>query len=209
MIRFNRTIFDSHAPFCVAVSGGKDSMAVLSFLRSNPRRDITALHYNHGTPFADRAQELVEQYCREYRIPLCIGRRSAAMPVGVSREAFWRESRYSFFEDVCGSRPVITCHHLDDVVETWIFTSLHGQGRLIPALRDVYVRPFLETRSQDLADWCERKSVPFIEDPSNTDTAYMRNYIRHILMPHALRVNPGLPKTLRKKVQEMYASFGH
>jgi tRNA(Ile)-lysidine synthase len=96
----------------------------------------------------------------------------------------------------------VTCHHLDDVAETWLFTSLNGTPKLIPSRRDNYLRPFLQTRKAVFEDWCDRKEVPYHCDESNNDTRFNRNYIRHELMPKALRVNPGLHKVLRKKIRK-------
>jgi tRNA(Ile)-lysidine synthase len=93
---------------------------------------------------------------------------------------------------------------LDDVVETWIFTSLHGNPMLIPYKRDNFIRPFLTTRRGDFTNWCHDKDVQFVTDPSNLDEAYMRNFIRHTLLPNALIVNPGLHKVVKKKVLEQY-----
>ena len=184
----------------IAVSGGCDSMAVLDFLRRS--RNVTVLHYNHGTEFSDTAELLVSSYCAEYKLPLITGALDDAPDKGVSLEDFWRRARYGFFEDVHdGKLPIITCHHLDDVAETWLFTSLNGIPRLIPSRRDVYLRPFLETRKAVLEEWCSRKDVPYVDDPSNRDIRFTRNYIRHELMPKALRVNPGLHKVLRKKIR--------
>jgi tRNA(Ile)-lysidine synthase len=184
---------------CVAVSGGADSMAALDFL-SQGRRKIMALHYNHSTPFSNKAQKVVEEYCEEKNIPLKISKLELSIPKGQSKEDFWRKSRYNFFESNCNNLPVITCHHLDDLVETWIFTSLHGESKLIPVLRGRYIRPFLLTRKAVFEDWCDRKNVPYVFDPSNDDISYMRNYIRHELVPKVSIVNPGLAKVLRKKV---------
>ncbi len=186
----------------VAVSGGCDSMAALDFLSKN--KDILALHFNHGTDHASEAESTVLNYCKSKDIPLIIGRLEEDIPKGVSREEFWRDQRYSFFDKAISSLdsdiPVVTCHHLDDLVETWIFTSLHGSSTMIPSRRKNYYRPFLITRKTNFEDWCDRKGVPFVEDPSNLDISFMRNFIRHELVPKALRVNPGLPKVLRKKV---------
>ena len=140
-------------------------------------------------------------YCNKNIIALVVGRLSGTRGSNESKESFWRRERYAFFADSHGLLPVITCHHLDDVAETWLFTSLHGTPRLIPSRRGTYLRPFLETRKAVFEDWCSRKGVPYIEDPSNQDTRFMRNYIRHELMPKALRVNPGLHKVLRKKLK--------
>ena len=183
----------------VAVSGGADSMAALNFL--SRKKDVTALHFNHGTPHADLAQRVVVEYCRDNNISCIIGDIGLkACPPRTSLEDFWRKQRYRFFEESAGELSVITCHHLDDVIETWLFTSLHGDPRLIPSKRGRYLRPFLSTRKAVLEGWCEDKEVPNIFDPSNNDTNFMRNYIRHEIVPKALRVNPGLPKVLRKKI---------
>jgi tRNA(Ile)-lysidine synthase len=64
------------------------------------------------------------------------------------------------------------------------------------------VRPFRKTRKRDLELWANLNNVPYITDPSNKDTSFRRNYIRHNLMPHALEVNPGLYKIISKKVLE-------
>jgi tRNA(Ile)-lysidine synthase len=166
---------------------------------------VVALHYNHATEYSDLAEKLVSDFCEERDISLLKGKLLKPMPDGVSREDFWRKSRYNFFETIAltpaySNIPIITCHHLDDLMETWVFTSLHGDARLIPSKRGRFLRPFLITRKAVLEDWCDRKDVPFITDPSNSDLSYMRNYIRHEIVPRALRINPGLPKVLRKKV---------
>jgi tRNA(Ile)-lysidine synthase len=184
----------------IAVSGGIDSMAALDFLRR--KHNILVLHYNHGTEYAPHAEELVRNYCTKHEIDCLVGKNTKNMPTGVSPEAWWREQRYEFFDwATWGSElPIITAHHLDDVVENWIFTSLNGNPFLIPHRRDKYCRPFLTTRKSVFESWCKRKNVPYVKDPSNDDTKYRRNYIRHELMPHALEINAGIHKTLRKKV---------
>lgn len=182
----------------VAVSGGVDSMAALDFLRRS--RDVEVLHYNHGTGHhADEATELVRDYCTTYGLFCSVGWNHDEMPSGVSSEAWWRDQRYKFFERST-TLPIITAHHLGDAVENWIFTSLHGNPFLIPHARGQYLRPFLTTEKVDLTSWCERKHVPHVSDPSNTDTKYRRNYIRHVMMPHVETINPGIKKVIKKKL---------
>ena len=78
---------------------------------------------------------------------------------------------------------------------------MHGNPFLIPHVRDCYVRPFLQTRKSVLEDWCMRKDVTFLEDPSNQDVRFMRNFIRHEVVPKVLHVNPGIYKTLARKLK--------
>ena len=187
-------------------------MAALHFLSA--RRNVTAIHFNHGTDHAKDAEAFVRAYCAENDIELVVGgvKNNSRVPAGRSLEDFWREKRYDFFESVALAPkykdiPFITCHHLDDVVETWLFTSLHGGGRLIPSRRGRYLRPFLDTRKMVLEDWCTRHRIPHVADPSNNDTRFMRNYIRHELLPKALRVNPGIYKVMRKKIKNEPVMF--
>jgi tRNA(Ile)-lysidine synthase len=186
----------------VAVSGGADSMAALNFINQSGR-DIIALYFNHGTSFSDEAEKLVLDYCNENKIPLYMGAISRAKRRDESQEEYWRNERYSFFSCFL-DRKIITCHHLDDAVETWLFTSIHGNPNLIPYSRDNFIRPFLTTKKRDLVNWCVKKEVPYLEDPSNSDTSYMRNFIRHELMKNVLTVNPGIQKVIKKKVKLMY-----
>lgn len=188
---------------CVAVSGGLDSMAVLDFLSNS--RNVTAIHYNHGTPFADSAEALVREYCFDKGIPLIVDSLREKMPKGVSKEAWWREKRYLFFDSASRNKTlkVIMAHHLDDAVENWIFTSLNGNPFLIPHSRENYMRPFISTRKTALKQWCVRKKVPYIDDPSNKDIRFRRNYIRHKIMPLALDINPGLHKVIKKKYENI------
>ena len=181
----------------IAVSGGIDSMAVLDFLRRS--RDVVVLHYNHGTPYAPKAEALVRAYCMQHKLTIVIGRCNEEMPAGVSKEAWWRDQRYKFFTEAT-SLPIVTAHHLDDQVENWIFTSMNGNPFLIPHTRDQFIRPFITTEKNDFTLWCVRKGVPTINDPTNDDTKYRRNYIRHTMMPHVLAINPGIKKTIKKKI---------
>ena len=181
----------------VAVSGGIDSMAALDFLRRS--HEVVVLHYNHGTPYAPKAEALVRAYCMEHKLTIVIGRCNEEMPAGVSKEAWWRDQRYKFFTEAT-SLPIVTAHHLDDQVENWIFTSMNGNPFLIPHSRDQFIRPFVTTEKNDFTLWCVRKGVPTIDDPTNDDTKYRRNYIRHTMMPHVLAINPGIRKTIKKKL---------
>ena len=120
-------------------------------------------------------------------------------PKEQSQEEFWRNERYKFFYSI--DAPIITAHHLDDCVETWIWSSMHGEGKIIPYSNRNVIRPFRGTHKRDFQLWADLKNVDYVEDDSNTDTCYTRNYIRHEMMPNVLRVNPGIDKVIAKKVR--------
>ena len=183
----------------LACSGGIDSMAALDFLRRN--HDVHVLHFDHGTEHGRQAKEFVEKYCMSRGIPVTTGEARGTVPPGPSREEWWREQRYAFLDKFAGNT-IVTCHHLDDCVETWVWSSMHGTGKWIPYRRNYVVRPFRLTRKRDFELWCNLNNVPHLEDDSNEDIHYTRNYIRHEMMPNVLRVNPGIHKTIAKKVRE-------
>ena len=177
----------------VAFSGGVDSVAVVDFLRKN--HIVTLLYINHGTEHGDKAESFVRNYDLDFHIYTI----DKKVPKGISQEEHWRNQRYKIFHKY--SEPVITCHHLDDCVETWIWSSLHGEGKIIPYSNRNVIRPFRLNKKQEFTNWSSRRELSWVEDPSNKDIKYTRNFIRHELLPKALVVNPGLYKVIRKKVQ--------
>lgn len=99
--------------------------------------------------------------------------------------------------------PTITCHHLDDAVETWVWSSMHGNPKIIPYSRGNIIRPFLLTKKKELEAYCERYGLIPVDDPYNRDTDLTRNYIRANMMEHVRVVNPGIDTVIIKKYERM------
>lgn len=178
-------------------SGGVDSMVALDFLSRN--HEVIPVFIHHGTEDSERAYNFLTGALS--------GRSWVSRQISVTREdgespeEFWRRGRYQALEEF-DQHPLVLGHHLDDCVETWVWSSLHGTSKTIPLRRGNCVRPFLLTTKDQIRSWASRHQVSWIEDQSNTDTRYTRNYIRREMMPHILRVNPGIHKIVAKKVQE-------
>jgi tRNA(Ile)-lysidine synthase len=185
----------------IAVSGGPDSMACLDFLRR--KHNVVAVHYNHGTEHGKEAEEFVVREMNRLGITAVIGKTSEQPPKGRSKEEFWRAKRYDFFTKVAGKGTLVLAHTLDDAVETWVFSCLHGNPKVIPPQRDNIIRPFLLCKKAALLAWCVDNDVPYIMDPGNTDVRYMRSLIRKDIIPNLLKVNPGLAKVIYKKYLKM------
>lgn len=184
-------------PLYVACSGGSDSVFVVDFLKSG-RHNFTVAHFNHGTEHGKDAEAFVVKYCEKNNLSLVVGRLEGGKDKSQSTEEFYRIKRYEFLNSLPGT--VITAHHLNDVAETWIFSSLHGLGKLIPYKNQNVIRPFLTTSKSEINAWNVRRNVPYVNDPSNADHKYARNRIRHSVMPHALEINPGLLTVIKKKL---------
>ena len=180
-------------------------MAVVDFLRRG-KKNLTVAYYDHGTGNTPLAVSLIGSYCRKHGLSFVWENNSRDCPKGVSKEEFWRNCRYEFLMQLSQEKKasVITCHHLGDQVEQYLFSSLHGKVRLIPyrSWKGKVIRPFLLNPKFEFIRWCDEKNVPYLVDPSNLDIQYRRNYIRHKLLPVALKVNPGLNKTVRKLMRK-------
>ena len=183
----------------LACSGGKDSMSALEFLVRG-RRDVTAAYFNHDTPHGDEAEVFLRNFCDRQKIPFVSERYIHKDARKEPTEASWREARYEFLASL--GLPIITAHHLKDAVEWWIFSSLRGSPSLIaPTREDIPVlRPFMTTPPEDLHK--HFGSYEHIEDPTNAETKFTRNFIRHEILPKTLRVNPGIYTTVRNMYEK-------
>ena len=182
----------------IALSGGVDSMAVADFVSRS--RSVQCAFFHHGTDVSEQAEKVVRDYCRKRSWQLYRGHIVNERPEDTSPEEHWRNERYRFLDNLL--LDVITAHHLDDCIETYLWSTMHGTAKVIPYRRNRVIRPFLLTSKQELVSWAERNDVPWIDDATNKDTKYMRNYVREHIVPHALNVNPGLAKVVARKVEE-------
>jgi len=184
----------------VAVSGGPDSMAILDFLNNN--HDVTACYFDHGTNFGNECKSFVKNFCESRDIDFVVGVNLIDCPPHKSLEEHWRDERYKFLHSF--EMPVVTGHNLDDVIEWFLYSSTHGEGKIIPYQNKNVFRPFISTPKSVLLDWCKRKDISFLTDPANTNRMFMRSIVRHDILPHAKSVNPGIEKTFRKLVEKEY-----
>lgn len=191
--------------FTLAVSGGPDSMAALDFFHRG-KKDFRVVHVNHGTAHASEAEELVRSECERLQVNLRVEKIVRQRDLEESWEEFWRNERYRIFDTITG--PVLTCHNLDDAVEWWVYTAMHGQPRLIPESNGSVLRPFLLTPKKTLRKWCKDHEVAFCDDPGNVDEQYMRSIVRHKIVPLGKRVNPGLEKVVKKMLIAKYGAEG-
>lgn len=181
----------------LAFSGGVDSLVVAHFLK-NGKRDLMLLHFNHGCEYSDQIEKECRERAESLSVPIVVKKIDEGTPnKGQSLEDFWRRSRYRWLRSY--SDPFITCHHLDDAVETWVWSALHGNPKLIPMMDDKVIRPFLTTEKQSFIDYAERHGLVPVHDEYNFDYDLTRNYIRANIMQHAYKINPGLKKVIRKK----------
>lgn len=187
--------------FC-AVSGGADSMALLwglYLLKEKLGITLCAAHFNHHLRGAesDRDEQFVRAFCDRFDIPLTVGEGHIA-PGKKGLEAAAREARYAFFATLPGK--IATAHTADDNAETVLMhlvrgTGLKGLGGIAPVNGSV-IRPMLTCTRQQVLAFLEEYHIEHIEDSSNETNAFLRNRLRHDVMPLLIRENPRLAENV-------------
>lgn len=173
--------------YVVAVSGGVDSVALLHVLHALPDTELIVAHFDHGIR-SDSAQDrqFVGGLAAGYDLPFKYA--EGRLGPGAS-EAAARRARYDFLEKVRldhGAAAIVTAHHQDDLLETAIINLLRGTGRKgLSALSDRpdLRRPLLGAPKLDLVDFAREQGLKWREDSTNSDETYLRNYIRHNILP--------------------------
>lgn len=189
----------------IAFSGGTDSLGITLFLKKGGR-DITLAHFNHGCEVSDGIEKDCRIIADVLKLPLVVKRiDDPVCPSGCSIEDFWRRNRYRWLRSLDSS--VITGHHLNDAVETWLWSAMHGNPKLIPAESGNVIRPFLITPKSEFEKIFTTNGVVDMRirpvlDIMNNDMSKMRNYMREELMPVVKHINPGIEKVIIKKYLE-------
>ncbi|MCD8144883.1 MAG: tRNA lysidine(34) synthetase TilS [Oscillospiraceae bacterium] len=206
-----------------AVSGGSDSMCLLSVLKAlAPARGYTlsAAHYHHGLrgAEADRDAEFVRDWCQSQEIPFYLGRgdvAAEAKATGRGIEETARRMRYQFLERTALSLAehtpagcvIATAHNADDNAETILLHLVRGTGLQgltgIAPKREGLIRPLLTCTRAEIEDYNRRWSIPHVEDSTNGDLSYSRNFLRHRVMPLLREMNPNLAQGLGRTAQSL------
>ncbi len=197
------------ASIAVGLSGGIDSVVLLHLLvrglRIAPAR-ISAIHVNHQiSPQAGRWAAFCRRLCRELGVTLRVVK--VDVPRGNSTEAAARAARYAVFA-ASGADVLMLAHNRDDQAETVLLQLLRGAGPRglagMPVLRPAattmapVLRPLLGVPRRTIAAHAQRYRLQWVEDDSNRDPAYLRNFRRHQVMPVLERKVPGAGATLAR-----------
>ena len=185
-----------------AVSGGADSVALLFalyLLREKWHITLEAAHFNHHLRGceSDRDETFVREFCDRFDIPLHLGG-GEIVPGKKGLEAAARDARYAFLNGLSGK--IATAHTADDNAETVLMhlvrgTGLKGLGAIAP-VNGKLIRPMLSVTRQDVENFLEEYHLPHIEDSSNHTDQFLRNRIRHQVMPLLKAENPSLAENL-------------
>lgn len=202
----------------VAVSGGADSMCLAHAMHrvaGDCGAKIFLGHVNHQLrgEAADEDARFVCAWAKEHNIPRLVIRVNIQRQGGQSLENIARNKRYKALARICEqfhATKLVTAHHADDQVETFLLNLLRGSGgrglQGIPKERPlingtILIRPFLPVTRQEVDEYCRQTQVPWRTDATNDSLSFQRNRIRHELLPLLRDFNPGIDGVLLNTIE--------
>ncbi len=213
-MQINTALFERGDTIGVAVSGGRDSMSLLHYLSEEKNSlmiNVAAIHVEHGIRGEESLgdQSFVREFCAARDIPLytvSVDVPKYAKENLVGEEQAARELRYKYFDDLLKKGVVdkiATAHQLDDQCETVLMRIFRGTGvkglEGIPSARSgKYIRPMLHLTRQEISEYCEANGVPHVEDSTNYNLEYTRNFIRHEVFPVVEKMFPQYRKSIER-----------
>jgi len=196
----------------VAVSGGPDSLCLLDILNHIRQRlglSLIVAHVNHGIRIKESELEARFVRLKSFRMNLPFEQLLVSVPTisqekALSIEQVGRSVRYRFFKNLLKkyqAHKIALGHHADDQVETILMRLIRGSGmhglRGIPAKRGEFIRPLIDCNRQEIETYCQRKKITYCIDSTNKEPMYLRNKIRHQLIPLlAKEYNPSIRDNL-------------
>ena len=205
--------------YYVAYSGGIDSTVLLHLmhkLRQEKNTDITltALHVDHGVqPESHLWADHCTQICQELDVPLI----STQLELKSSSELEARNLRYQWFSEQIESKSALmTGHHQQDRVETFLFNLMRGSGSAglssLRAKRAFYnatlVRPLINVTQDQINEYANTNQLRWVEDPSNQTKVYSRNQIRHELLPALRHFRPDALQNIARAANNLEQESG-
>lgn len=201
----------------IAISGGIDS-AVLTHLLNNLRFSISLAHCNfmlRGKE-SNKDEQYVINLGKTFGIPTYTIRfetEKYALERGISTQMAARELRYNWFQKIRKQHHldyILTGHHKEDVIETFIINLTRGTGldglTGIPAVNGNIVRPLLPFTRNEILVFAAKNKIQWQEDQSNSSIKYVRNKIRHKVVPVLKELNPGLLETFQNTLENLKGS---
>ena len=198
--------------FVIAYSGGLDSHVLLHSLAGMRAelggRELLAVHVNHGlSANAQQWSAHCEKQCEQLGITLKQFDIDARAEVGESPEAAARDGRYAILASMIEEGDcLLTAHHQDDQAETLLIQLLRGAGPrglaampgFVPFAEGWHARPLLGYSRDELLDYAQQAQLSWIDDESNSDTRFNRNFLRHDILPRLKARFPGINATLSR-----------
>lgn len=207
--KFLEKYYDPNEKIILACSTGADSMFLLYKILDTPyNKNLVVCYFNHNTREQCKDEEnfLLELWEKEWfqvEVAECDFEKIKKLYPSKSFEELAREKRYQFFDAVCNlynTNKILTAHHLDDKIETFMFNMLRGSklsGLINMQEKSGWIlRPLLSVEKSEILEYLSKNNLIFFEDETNNSNDYTRNYLRNEALPKLEQVHPEHKKNL-------------
>lgn len=215
-MKLNEELLVGKKAVAVALSGGKDSMALLNLLLESKtfKGQVKAINVEHGIrgESSVKDSEFVKNYCKQKNVPLKLYTVNApeyAENNKTSLEESARILRYSCFKDAYDNGfcdAVATAHHLSDNAETMLFNLFRGSSISgmsgIKEQNGIFIRPLLCVSRKEIDLYVDKNAIPYVQDETNFDDKYTRNFLRLKIIPLIKQVFPEVENSLKRFADE-------
>lgn len=195
---------DFKGEICVALSGGADSVCLLHLLYELSKSNdfiLSAVHINHHLRGEESNQDALfcKELCKNLNVDLKIYDVDILNSAhqGESVELTARRLRYEIF-DLLNADYIATAHNADDSLETFLINFSRGSGIKglcgIPFKRDKFIRPILNFSKTEILEYCKENNLKYVTDSTNLTDDYLRNKVRHHIVPELEKINPAIKK---------------
>jgi tRNA(Ile)-lysidine synthase len=205
-------LFNSDEKILLAVSGGIDSMVMADlFLKLGCKTGILHCNFSLRSNESDSDESFVRDYAESHSLPFFTVRFDTteySKKNGLSVQMAARELRYNWFEKIRrenGYDFIAVAHNLNDNIETLIINLTRGTGLAgmsgMRIINNNIIRPLLFATRGEIVNYSIENNIRFREDKSNADTKYIRNKVRHLIIPVLKEINPSIEATLNETAE--------
>ena len=206
--------FLQEAKILIAVSGGLDSMVLLDLIsKTNIEFAVAHCNFQLRGDESDEDEDFVKSYCKENSVPVFFQKFDTKQFVEdkkVSIQVAARKLRYEWFNELLETKNydfIATAHHLDDQLETFLINFSRGTGldglTGIPSQKDKIIRPLLIFSRVEIETFASENQLKWREDSSNASDKYVRNRIRHHVVPILKELNPSFLDSFENTIQHL------
>ena len=207
----NKNLFSKDNHLLLAISGGADSVCLFFVLKElGYNIELAHCNFNLRGKESDKDERFVKELANKYGVKSHIKyfeTQEYANKQKISIQMAARDLRYKWFDELLADNNldfVITAHHKDDNIETFLINLIRGSGINglcgIKAKNKNVIRPLLQISREEIERYLNRKNIKFCNDSSNTDVKYQRNKIRHQLIPLLKEMNPNIQQIITDEI---------
>ena len=206
-----RQLFSKEDVLLLAISGGPDSVCLFFILKQlGYKIEIAHCNFNLRAEESNNEECFVIELAKKYNIPIYVKSfetQKYAAKNKISIQMASRELRYQWFEYLLEKNKLdflITAHHRDDNIETFLInlirgTGINGLSGIKPKNKNI-IRPFIEINKEEIIQYLDENNIIYCKDSSNLNVKYLRNKVRNHLIPILKEINPSIKKTILDEI---------